>query len=178
MPTKTIASYEVLAQSIAPVPNVPFVTQGAFLQVSNLESAPATIDILYTGTPAFVATSGSISLFTNYITQTGLANATSYPVATFLTAPVGFKQLTIPGKATWLFGVQYLLAPGSAIPALGQDARGFLQIQAHDGTKLLVLATTRQVFTNFAAAGPAGAVTDVSESAYPVPLLGGPEVHF
>lgn len=123
-------------------------------------------------------TSGAISLFTNYITQTGLANAVSYNVNTFLTAPVGFKQLTIPAMDTWLFGVQYLLTPGSPVPTPGVDARGFLQIRAPDGTKLLVLATTRQVFNNFAADGPPGTVTSIAESAYPVPLVGGPEVHF
>jgi hypothetical protein len=178
MPKKTITSYEVLGQKIAPVPNVPYITQGAFLQISNLEANPARVDVLYTGTPPFVAASGAVSLFTNYIDQTGLANATSYPVAEFLAAPVGFKGLTIPGRSTWLFGVQYLLAPGAAVPAVGVDARGFIQLEAAHGSKLLVLATTRQVFTNFSADGPPGTVTDLAESAYAVPLFGGPEVTF
>ena len=175
MAFKTIASFEVLAQPIAPVPNVPFIQQGAFLQVSNLGPHNATVDLRYIGTPAFVVPPNPISLFTNYITQTGNANATSYPVATFLAAPVGFKALTIPPHATWLFGVQNILFPPNATPpAQGVDARGYIEIDATAGSKLLILATTRQVFSNFAN----GQLLDIAESAYPVPLATGPEVTF
>jgi len=181
MAFRTIASYEVLAQPIAPVPNVPFVQQGSFLQISNLEAFDKTVDIEYVGTPAFQASSGSapstLALFTNIITQNGLASATSYPVTEFLMTPVGFKGIPVPAHSTFLFGVQYLLT-GTTPAAPGIDARGFIRLQAPLGTRLLVLATTRQVFTNYAADGPAGTVTDISESAYPVPLVGGPEVSF
>jgi hypothetical protein len=175
MVSKIVASYEVLAQPLAPVPNVPFVQQGAFIQISNITTHSALIDIEYVGTPKFVATSGPLFLATNYITQTGLANLTSYPVATFLAAPfVGFKDLTIPAGDTWLFGVQYLLTPGMTPPTTGVDARGFIELKAAAGSKLLVLATTRQVFNNYSGA----TLLDIAESAYAVPLATGPEVSF
>jgi len=181
MAFKTIASYEVLAQFIAPVANVPYVQQGSFLQISNLDATDKTIDIEYVGTPVFKASSGTapntVTLFANYITQNGIASATSYPANEFLITPVGFKGIPIPARATFLFGVQYLLT-GSATAAPSIDARGFIRLQAPPGTKLLVLATTRQVFTNFAGDGPPGTVPDISESAYPVPLVSGPEVSF
>ncbi len=169
----TIASYEVLAQPIAPVPNVPFVTQGAFLQISNLGSAAVVVESQYIGTPSFVETSGNVSLDCNYIDQTG--TITAYSVPFFLDPPIGFGELTIPAGATWLFGVQYLLNPGSPVPTTGVESRGFIQLQAAVGSSLLVLATTRQVFNNY---NPNGTLLDVSEAAYPVPLATGPVVNF
>jgi hypothetical protein len=71
-----------------------------------------------------------------------------------------------------------LVNPGSPIPSTGIDARGFLRVHATTGSKLLLTATTRQVFTNFAADGPPGTVTDISESAYPTPLTAGAEYSF
>jgi len=179
MAFKTIASYEVLAQPIAPIPNVPYAQQGSFLQISNLDAAAKTIDIEYVGTPVFQAMSGSapstVALFVNMIDQTGAI--TAYNVNEFLIAPVGFKGIPIPGHATFLFGVQYILT-GTTPAAPGIEARGFIRLQGPAGAKLLVLATTRQVFKNYASDGPPGTVTDIAESAYPVPLVGGPEVSF
>jgi len=176
MTTKLITSYEVLAQPLAPVPNVPFVTQGSFLQISNLEAFDVTVDIEYDGTPTFVKSSGSVNLDTNYITKTGIASATSYNVAEFLLAPVGFKGLVIPPKNTWLFGVQYIA--GAPLPSPGIDARGFIRIKATPSCKLLLLATVRQVFTNFNPAASPGTLLDIAEGAYSVPIVGGPEVSF
>jgi hypothetical protein len=186
MAFKTIASYEVLGQPIAPVPNVPYIQQGSFLQISNLDAADKIVDIEYVGTPVFqesyMVTVGSqkstVTLFANMITQNGnAAAAMSYSITEFLISPIGFKAISIPGRSTFLFGVQYLLTSGAPLPP-GIDSRGFIRLQAPPGTKLLVLATTRQVFTNYAADGPAGTVTDISENAYSVPLVGGPEVSF
>ncbi len=46
MAQKIIASYEILAQPIVPDPgNYPYVQQGAFLQISNLDAVARVIDI-------------------------------------------------------------------------------------------------------------------------------------
>jgi hypothetical protein len=170
-----ITSFEILAQPLAPVPNVPFVQQGSFLQITNLGTATTTVQTNYVGDPAFVATSGVITLFTNYITQTGAASATSYPVSSFLEAPIGFGGIEIPAQATFLFGVQYLLNPGATPPTTGIDARGYIGLSATAGSKLLVVPTVRQVFTNFTASG---GILDLSEAAYTTPVAGGPILQF
>ncbi len=73
-----------------------------------------------------------------------------------------------------MFGVQYLLTPSATPPATGVDARGYLRLRASDHSRLLVLATTRQVFNNY----QGSTLLDVAESAYPVPLATGPEIVF
>jgi hypothetical protein len=76
--------------------------------------------------------------------------------------------------------VQYLLVPPPAptlTPATGStpqdsvEARGVVSLDASAGSKLLVLATVRQVFNNYS---PAGVLIDVAEGAYAIPLVGGP----
>lgn len=54
-------------------------------------------------------------------------------------------------------------------------ARGVVLIDAAPGTKWMMLATTRQVFTSFDAAG---VLLEFDSAAYPVQLLGGPEQTF
>jgi hypothetical protein len=171
-----ITSFEVLSQPVAPgIPDVPYVTQGFFLQISNLGTNPSKVDVLFTATPAFVKVSAGVSLFTNVINAAG--TITQYPVTTFLTAPVGIKAQTIAPGATFLFGVQYILAPGTSeatIASTPQDAigaRGTVALNATAGSLLALLATTRQVFTNYT---PLGQVQDVTEAAYVVPIFNGP----
>ncbi len=180
---KTLTSFEVLAQPVAPgIANVPFAQQGSFLQVSNLDTKPVEIGVEYVGTPAFVTANGAVKLFCNITNQTGVAD--QYPTATFLTAPVGFKAQMIPAGATWLFGVQYLLVPPPApittpgtggTPQNSVDARGVISLSAKAGSRLLVAATIRQVFNNYS---PAGVLIDIAEGAYSLPLVGGPEQVF
>jgi hypothetical protein len=183
MTTKTITSFEVLANPVAPgVKDVPYVQQGFFLQISNLGGASELVGVEYVATPGFVATSGAIKLFANIIDQTGTPQ--QYPTASFLTPPVGFESLNIPAGATWLVGVQYLLLPPPApllTPATGAtpqdaaEARGIVRVTAASGTDLLILATIRQVFNNYS---PANKLLDIAEGAYAVPLIGGPEQTF
>ena len=183
MPTKTLTSFEVLCNPVAPgVPNVPYVQQGFFLQITNRGSTSEIVSIEYAASPAFVASKGAIKLFTNIIDETGTPQ--QYPTAAFLSAPVGYEALNIPAGATWLVGVQYLLLPPPApitTPATGatpQDAaqaRGLVKVGAAAGTKLLILGTVRQVFTNF---NGAAMTSDMAEGAYAVPLIGGPEQNF
>jgi hypothetical protein len=183
MVAKTLTSFEVLANPIAPgVPDVPYVQQGFFLQVSNLGTASALVGIEYVASPSFVESNGAIKLFTNIIDETGMPQ--QYPSASFLSAPVGYESLNIPAGATWLVGVQYLLLPPPAPilnPATGstpQDvamARGMLKIDAAVGTKLLLLATVRQVFSSYKANGT---LKEFDSSAYAVPLAGGPVLQF
>lgn len=183
MASKFLTSFEVLANPIAPgVPDVPYVQQGFFLQISNLSAGSALVSLELVASPAFVAAQGAIKLFTNIIDQSGMPQ--QYPANAFLSAPVGFESLYIPGGATWLIGVQYLLLPPPA-PVLDtgtgttpQDvamARGMVKADAQTGTQLLMLASTRQVFTSYDAGG---AVIDFDSSAYPMDLIGGPQQTF
>lgn len=183
MPTKTLTSFEVLASPVAPrVPNVPYIQQGFFLQVTNLGTQSALLSLEYQGSPAFIASRGAIKLFTNIIDNAGVPQ--QYPAADFLSAPVGFESLNIPAGGTWLIGVQYLLLPPPAFtltPATGttpQDAfttRGVVHGTAAAGTKFLVLATARQVFSAYDAAG---ALVENDSAAYALPIVGGPQVTF
>ncbi len=184
MAFKTLTSFEVLANPVAPgVKDVPYVQQGFFLQISNLGAASSLVSLEYKASPAFVGTKGAIKLFTNIIDESGVPQ--QYPTAQFLAPPVGFKAQDIPAGATWLIGVQYLLLPPPAPivnpPVTGgtpQDSfltRGVLRIEAGAGSKLLLLATVRQVFNNYS---PTNALLDVAEGAYSVPLIGGPEHNF
>lgn len=183
MATQFISSFEVLANPIAPgVPNVPYVQQGYFLQLSNLGAASALVGVEFIASPAFVAAKGAIKLFTNIIDQAGMPQ--QVPAANFLSAPVGFEMLNIPAGATWLVGVQYLLLPPPApivSPPTGttpQDAamaRGVVRLEAAAGTRLMLQATTRQVFATFDAMGK---VVEFDSSAYPMDLAGGPDQTF
>lgn len=183
MPTKNLATFEVICAPVAPgVPNVPAVQQGFFLQISNLGAASALVAVEYVASPAFVDKKGAIKLFTNIIDESGTPQ--QYPIAAFLSAPVGFEALDIPAGATWLVGVQYLLLPPpapiltaatGATPQDQQEARGMVKMTAASGTKLMVLATVRQVFSNYS---PTATLLDIAEGAYAVPLAGGPELHF
>lgn len=179
MASKFLTTFEVLANPIAPgVKDVPFVQQGFFLQISNLSAASALLGLEFVASPLFVASSGAIKLFANIIDQAGMP--TQYPAANFLGGPVGFESLFIPGGATWLVGVQYLLIPPplpifnaatGTTPQNAAMARGMVKAEAQTGTQFLMLATTRQVFTSYDAAG---AVVDFDSGAYPMDLIGGP----
>lgn len=183
MTTKNLTTFEVLCTPVAPgVPNVPAVQQGFFLQITNLGAASALVAIEYDASPAFVDSKGAIKLFTNIIDETGTAQ--QYPVAAFLSPPVGYEGLDIPAGATWLVGVQYLLLPPPApiltaatggTPQDQQEARGLVKITAAAGTKLMVLATVRQVFSNYSATN---SLLDIAEGAYSVPVANGPELNF
>lgn len=169
--TVTTASFEVLSQPI--VPNnaaVPYVEQGFFVQITNQDSQNAnTPSIFFPGNPAFLASSGAVDLFTNYIDQTG--TATQYPTSQFITNQ-GFTGITIPPNATFLFGVQYVLMPSNSPKLVGttpQDSassRGVLTI--FSSNYMQFLATVRQVFTTFDSnQNPTG----MSGSAYAVPTV-------
>jgi hypothetical protein len=183
MSTKNITTFEVLCNPVAPgVANVPAVQQGFFLQIGNLGTSSALVSIEYLSSPAFVDSKGAIKLFTNIVDESGTPQ--QYPNAAFLSAPVGYEGLNIPAGATWLVGVQYLLLPPPApiltaatggTPQDQQQARGMVKITAAAGTKLMVLATVRQVFSNYSTTGT---LLDIAEGAYSVPLVGGPELTF
>ena len=174
--SSVITSFEVLAQPLVPgVPNVPYVQQGSFFQITNLSPATQSLNLNFNATPAFVARSGNVSLFTNFIDNLG--NVTQYPPNIFLQPPVGFAQIPIPSNGTFIFGVQYVITPGQSqnlvgsTPQDGLGARGFVTLVASTGASFLVSATIRQVFTNFTAQG---AVSNLSEAAYALPLVNGP----
>ena len=183
MAKRNLTSFEVLSSPIAPgVPDVPYIQQGFFLQVTNLGPASAFLGIEYLASPDFVESKGAIKLFTNVIDETGMPQ--QFPAASFLGAPVGFEALNVPAGATWLVGVQYLLLPPPAPvldPATGstpQDsamARGGVRGDAAPGPRWMMLATARQVFSTYT---PAGVLVEFDSAAYPVPLLGGPEQSF
>ncbi|MBC7938185.1 MAG: hypothetical protein H7Z19_00230 [Chitinophagaceae bacterium] len=183
MATRNLTSFEVLSSPIAPgVPDVPYIQQGFFLQVTNMGPANAFLGVQYLASPTFVESKGAVKLFANVIDETGMPQ--QYPLGGFLGAPVGFEGLNVPAGATWLIGVQYLLLPPPAPlldPATGstpQDAamaRGVVRIDASAGTKWMMLATVRQVFSTYT---PAGGLIEYDSAAYPVPLLGGPEQLF
>jgi hypothetical protein len=178
MAFKNLTSFEILAARLAPIPDVPFVQQGFFLQISNLETHAITVDLEYVASPAFVAVSAPYQLTADIIKEDGVppnAAQIALDVAEFLTPPVGFKAKAIPPKGTWLFGVQYLLAaPPVPEPTVDIEARGFVRLQASTGSKVLVLGTIRQVFNNYSG----GLLSDVAEAAYAIPLVGGPELSF
>ncbi len=179
MASKFLTSFEILANPIAPgINDVPYVQQGFFLQISNLSAGSALVGLEFVASPPLVAGNGPVKLFTNVIDQAGVPQ--QYPTASFLGPPVGFESLIIPGGATWLVGVQYLLIlpPGPIVGGAGttpQDlmmARGMVKAEAQTGTQFLMQATTRQVFTNYD--GATGAVVDYDATAYPMDLIGGP----
>jgi hypothetical protein len=175
-----ITSFEVLAQPLVPgLPNVPYVQQGTFVQISNVGNQDAIVLLEFTATPAFVASSGSVQLFVNYIDDGG--NVTQVDTSYFVAPPVGFPKVTIPSGATWIFGVQYVLLAGQSTnlvgstPQDGLGTRGFVTLSTDGPNTLLVLGTIRQVFNNYDASGN---LSDVSEAAYSVPLVGGPLQQF
>ena len=176
-----ITSFEVLSQPIVPgVADVPYVTQGSFLQLTNLDTANAQkVFVGYAATPAFVASSGSIALMANYIDDTG--SVTMISAQTFLANPVGFPPVIIPAGGTFIFGVQYILQSTTGektfgtTPQDGQGTRGLVTLTAPSGSSFAALATIRQVFNNYDSNGN---LMDVSESAYSVPIIGGPVVSF
>ena len=183
MPTRNLTPFEVLASPIAPgVPDVPYIQQGFFLQVTNMGPAPAFLALEYLSSPRFVAFSGAIKLFTNVIDGTGMPQ--QYPSEGFLSGPVGFEGLNIPPGATWLMGVQYLLlppppviitGPGGNTPQDNAMARGIVRATAAAGTQWMMLATVRQVFSTY---GPGPTLIETDSTAYSVPLIGGPEQVF
>ena len=183
MASRNLTSFEVLSSPIAPgVPDVPYIQQGFFLQVTNIGPANAFLSVEYLASPAFVINKGAVKLFANVIDESGMPQ--QYPLDSFVTAPVGFEALNIPTGATWLIGVQYLLLPppapiiNAATGSTPQDAlmsRGVVRINAAPGTQWMMLATVRQVFSSYT---PMGALVEFDSAAYPVPLLGGPEQVF
>ncbi len=61
MAFKTLTSFEVLANPVAPgVKDVPFVQQGFFLQISNLGTASSLVSLEYLATPAFIGQKGAV----------------------------------------------------------------------------------------------------------------------
>lgn len=165
-----IASFEILAQPIVPgVPNVPYVQQGSFFQITNIVGQPLKVNLYYYPAPAFVASSGAVSLFANYIDGNG--TVTQVPAATFISGG-GFFNITIPALSTFIFGVQYIITPTQSTQLLGstpQDslaARGIVYLESSTDTIISPLPTIRQVFNNYDSSGN---LLDISESAYAVP---------
>lgn len=199
MAFKLVSSFEVLSQPIAPgLQNVPYVQQGYFIQVTNLGGAAIKPTIEYVSTPAFTASVASpvkspfgpvpaaISLFADLIDQTGTPLAYSVP-ANFLPGVAGFKGATLPAaippQGSFLFGVQYILNTSNATFTTGSGAtpqdtvegRGYARIEAPAGSKILVLATIRQLFSNY---GPNNTLLDFADGAYTPPLVDGPLLSF
>lgn len=178
MGTVNLSEFEVLAQPIAPgIPNVPYVQQGTFIQVTNL-GQNAKLTLAFYPNPPFVPSSGAVKLFANFIDATGVPQQYN----AFLTnSPVGFKDIQIAANATFLFGVQYVLVPPTinqpipnSVGSTPQDmaaTRGYIQASGPNGQPWLVLATIRQVFNNYNA--NTGALVDVAESAYSIPTVSG-----
>jgi hypothetical protein len=180
MTTEIISPFEVLGTPIAPGVGAIVLSQGYFLQLTNLKNVPVTIDIEYASTPPFVPSAGTgpgaVALAADIIKGTGVPPTLpviAATVAAFLTAPVGFKAQTIPAHTTWLFGVQYIFPNVSAPPTGMAEARGVVTLKAPVGAHFLALATTRQAFFNYTAAAT---LLDVAESAYAIPLVRGPEI--
>ncbi|GAB0118907.1 hypothetical protein [Acidisoma sp. 7E03] len=166
-----IISFEVLAQPVVPgVPNVPYVQQGSFVQITNINGQAFTVSLTYFPSPRFVPTSGAVALFANYIDNTG--NVTQVPATTFITQR-GFQNVSIPSLGAFIFGVQYIIKPTSATqlagttPQDGVAARGVLSVAASADMRISPLPTIRQVFTNYSSTG---AVLNTSEAAYAVPF--------
>jgi hypothetical protein len=180
---RNLTSFEVLSSPVAPgIPNVPYIQQGIFLQVTNMGAASAFLTVEYVSSPAFVESRGAVKLFTNVIDETGMPQ--QFPTRNFLGAPVGFEGLNVPAGATWLIGVQYLLlappppvitVPTGTTPQDAAMARGTIRIDAAPGTQWMMLATHRQVFSSY---DNLGGIVEFDSAAYPVPLLGGPEQNF
>ncbi|MBB3194791.1 hypothetical protein [Roseateles terrae] len=181
-----ICSFEVIAQPLAPgVPNVPFVQQGTFLQITNVGGADTTVSVYYyVATPNFVVQSSdqSISLFANYIDASG--NINQVAASQFIEQYNGFVGVPISQGQTVIFGVQYIFTPPSDMskvemvggtPQSSAQARGSIQIfpTTSASTQLFCNATVRQVFNNYDSNGN---LLDVDESAYALPIQGGPIV--
>jgi hypothetical protein len=178
MKSEIIGPFEVLGSPISPGVGQIVLTQGYFLQLTNLHNAPVKIDIEYASTPAFQKSMGTVALTCDIITGNGIPPTPAEIAATttaFLVAPVGFKNQTIPANTTWIFGVQYFLTDVTTPPANMLEARGVVTLKAPAGSRFMALATTRQAFFNYTAANT---LLDVAESAYSVPLVGGPELKF
>ena len=171
MATSGLIAFEVMAQPLVPgVPNVPYVQQGSFLQVTNITNQLLSVKLIYLPSPGFVASQGAVGLFVNYIDNLG--NVTQVPAANFI-AQGGFPVISIPNLGTYIFGVQYIIKPTSATQMLGttpQDgvaARGIISFAASRDTIVSPLPTVRQVFSNF---NSSGALLNTSEAAYAVPF--------
>ena len=118
-----IASFEVLAQPIVPgVPNVPYVQQGSFLQVTNITGQTLVVSLTYYPSPGFVPSRGAVSLFANYIDNRG--EVTQIPANTFISQR-GFVNVAIPLTSTFIFGVQYIVTPTQSSHKAGFDAAGW-----------------------------------------------------
>ena len=166
-----IASFEVLAQPIVPgVPNVPYVQQGSFLQVTNITGQTLVVSLTYYPSPGFVPSRGAVSLFANYIDNRG--EVTQIPANTFISQR-GFVNVAIPLTSTFIFGVQYIVTPtqsshkAGSTPQDGVATRGIVFFQSNLDTVISPLPTIRQVFNNY---DPSGKLLDISESAYAVPF--------
>jgi hypothetical protein len=201
MAFQPVSSFEILSQPIAPLaPDVPYVQQGYFIQVSNAGGAPIKPSIRYKPSPAFVASVPSpfspgfpgnnpavINLFADYIDATGKANDYPLTAPDFLAPPfIGFKAATLPAinpGETFLFGVQYLLntaaasfsAASGGTPQDSVESRGYAEIDVAGPASVYVLATVRQVFTNY---GPNGTILDFADGAYAPPLISGTKLTF
>jgi hypothetical protein len=201
MAFQPVSSFEILSQPIAPLaPDVPYVQQGYFIQVTNAGGAAIKPSIKYIPSPAFVASvlspfspgfgpkPATINLFADYIDATGKANDYPLPAPDFLGPPfIGFKAATLPKAInpgeTFLFGVQYILntaaatytATSGGTPQDSIETRGYAEIDVAAPAKLYVLATVRQLFTNY---GPNGTILDFADGAYAPPLISGTTLTF
>jgi hypothetical protein len=171
MASSGVVAFEVLAQPVVPgVPNVPYVQQGSFLQITNIIGQPLQVGLTYYPSPAFVPAFGAVALFANYIDNNG--NVTQVPASTFI-AQRGFQKVSIPYLGTFIFGVQYIIKPTSSTKMVGttpQDgvaARGVISVNASADMRISPLPTIRQVFSNF---NSSGGLLNISESAYAVPF--------
>lgn len=169
---QTIAQYEILSQPVAPVQNVPYVQQGFFVQVVNLQTTQALVTLNFVSTPAIPNNpTAPIQVFADYITNDG--TPVFYPA--FFTAPVGFFNIAVPANGTVIFGVQYVYNPQTAnaaklgtTPQQSASSRGTVTFASNLAGRYGILPTIRQVFTTFDSnLNPIA----FSSSAYAVPLI-------
>jgi hypothetical protein len=169
---QTIAQYEILAQPVAPVQNVPYIQQGFFVQVANLQTTLALVTLNFQSTPPISNSPiAPIRIFADYITNDG--NPVFYNA--FFSPPVGFSAIPVPANGSVIFGVQYVYNPQTTSPELlgttpqqSASSRGIVTFSANLAGRYGILPTIRQVFTTFDSnLNPVG----FSSSAYAVPLI-------
>lgn len=169
---QTIAQYEILAQPVAPVQNVPYVQQGFFVQVVNLQAQAAAVTLNFVSTPRISgAPTAPIKAFADYIVNDGppiFYNA-------LFANPVGFAGIQVPANGSVIFGVQYIYNPKTAgaktlgtTPQQSASSRGTVTFASSLAGRYGILPTIRQVFTTFDNnLDP----VSFSSSAYAVPLI-------
>ena len=178
MPT-FVSSYEVLSQPLIPDNvNVPYVTQGVFVQISNTNAnEPLSIAMQFNYGQPFVANNdpddpdkATIKLMIEYINENG--DSVPYSIDNFLMHQS--LQLDIAANSTYILGIQYILGQAILLENLGTTptnslaSRGQLIISADGLEDNQILVTTRQFFTTYDSSSK---VSGMTASAYVNPTF-------